>query len=78
MKVKQYQYLSPEANKLRQRDGTRPWGVHVCELESFGEPAPDDGTAGAISWRESALLRDQIEGSTAWRKRLAQRRGRSG
>jgi len=35
MKVRQHAYLSPAAMVLRARDRTRPWSVHVCEVDAF-------------------------------------------
>lgn len=34
-KIKQFPYRSPEAKRLRRRDGVPPWGVHVCEVDDF-------------------------------------------
>jgi hypothetical protein len=45
---------------LRQRDGTPPWGVHVCEVDSLGPKKPD-GTALYAAWLAAAELRRQLE-----------------
>lgn len=62
MKVEQHDYLSPEAAELRRRDGTPPWGVHVCEVDSFD---PDTLQSGPFrdSWRAASRLRREIEAS---------------
>jgi hypothetical protein len=60
-KIKQHPYLSPEACKLRERDGTPPWSIHVCEVDDF---EPFDEIL-PLSFRaeveRAAELRAQIE-----------------
>lgn len=60
MKVAQYPYLSPEASRLRERDGVPPWGVHPCEVDSVS-PAP--GTALHAAWLEACRMRTELEGA---------------
>ena len=63
-RVKQFDYGSGKAQALRQRDGTPPWAVHVCELDSLPEPAGDDTSPFANAYREATALRAEIEGAT--------------
>jgi hypothetical protein len=63
VKVPQFEYLSPEAQALRRQDGTKPWEVHACELDSVGEPDAADDSLFARSWRAAAALRAEIEGT---------------
>lgn len=59
-KIEQHDYLSPEAKRLRQRDGTPPCGVHLCELDSLANVEPDNTAFGA-ALVEARRLRDEIE-----------------
>jgi hypothetical protein len=61
MKVEQHPYCSPEAMRLRHRDGIPPWGCHPCEVDSLPEPEPGDATPFACAWRAAAALRAEIE-----------------
>lgn len=61
MKVEQYEYLSPEAIVLRQRDGTPPWGVHVCEVDACANSARPGTSGFYTSWLEASRLRAEIE-----------------
>lgn len=60
MKVKQFKYLSPEAKKLRTRDGTPPWGVHPCEVDDLKERM-GEATAFGDELRNAAEIRRQLE-----------------
>jgi hypothetical protein len=60
MKVEQHDYLSAEAKALRQRDGTPPWGVHVCEVDSLAALGGERSPFGD-AWREACRLRREIE-----------------
>lgn len=60
MKVKQFKYLSPEAKKLRTRDGTPPWGVHPCEVDHLKDMADVPNALGS-AWHEAAEIRRQLE-----------------
>jgi hypothetical protein len=59
MKVEQFTYLSAEAKALRERDGTPPWGVHPCEVDSIGEP--EQAGAFADAWRAAKALHEELE-----------------
>ena len=67
MIVEQFAYLSPEAMRLRQRDGVPPWGVHVCELDSVGcaPGAEREATGWAQSVAAAHALRATIEADPA-------------
>ena len=67
MRVPRYAYLSPEARELRKQDGTRPWEVHITELDDVGEPNDADTSLFARSWRAAAALRAEIESGTGRR-----------
>lgn len=80
MIVEQFPYLSPEACKLRQRDGTPPYGVHVCEVDSFPDE-PGDLDSRSRFWaalrraRElRATIEAEIDTAAGWRSR--KRRGK--
>lgn len=60
MKVTQYPYLSPEASRLRERDGVPPWDVHPCEVDSI-DPPPAPGTAFHVAWLEASRMRAELE-----------------
>lgn len=60
MKVPQYPYLSPEACELRRRDRIPPWGIHVCEVDSFDE-SEDYGPGFAVELAEARALRRALE-----------------
>lgn len=68
MKVAQFSYLSPEAMRLRERDGTQPWAVHPCELDSVGSPRHATGGRATI-WQQAVAaayaLRATIEAEPA-------------
>ncbi|GAB3733961.1 hypothetical protein GCM10028862_16730 [Luteimonas pelagia] len=64
MKVPQHPYLSPEAMRLRKRDGIPPWGVHPCEVDSLAELAGEQ-SAGGMAWREAERVRQEIESQPA-------------
>lgn len=63
MRVEQHSYLSAEGLRLRRRDGTPPWGVHPCEVDSVA----DMETRGAFwqSLQEARRLRAEIEAQGA-------------
>ena len=64
MKVKQYPYLSPEANELRHRDGIPLWGVHPCEVDHLrkSQEAAPNAWLPWPEFDEASALRDEIEG----------------
>lgn len=59
-KVPQHDYCSPQAMKLRAQDGTPPWGVHICELDSLADFDEDDSAFGR-SLAEARRLRAELE-----------------
>ena len=63
MQVEQHGYLSPESIALRERDGTPPWGVHVCEVDATEAVAMQTNSVFRTAWREAARLRREIEGN---------------
>jgi len=60
-KIEQHPYLSPAADKLRQRDGTPPWGVHVCEVDSLASLPSDGANAFGAALADARRLREEIE-----------------
>lgn len=63
MKVRQYRYLSAEATRLRERDGTPPWGVHVCEVDDLSDIKGPEG-CGMAHWlalEEAREYRQELE-----------------
>ena len=61
MQVEQHGYLSPESIPLRERDGTPPWGVHVCEVDVTEAAAMQTNSVFRTAWREASRLRREIE-----------------
>ena len=61
-KIEQFNYLSPESLKLRKRDGTKPWQIHVCELDAFGWPLhPSHAESFRRHVAEVRKLREELE-----------------
>lgn len=60
MRIEQFDYLSHEAMELRRQDGTKPWEVHLCEVDSLAG-YPEDGTPFGESLAQARRLRDEIE-----------------
>jgi len=50
----------PPTNALRARDGTTPWGVHVCEVDALRRHKVGN-TAFDAALRAAAALRRQLE-----------------
>ena len=60
MKVEQFAYLSPEAQRLRKRDRIPPWSVHPCEVDSLGTAQPD-GSIFYLAWQQASSIRNELE-----------------
>ncbi|MDR7136166.1 hypothetical protein J2X06_003384 [Lysobacter niastensis] len=58
MKVAQHPYLSSDARRLRERDGTPPWGIHPCEVDSV---SPQPGTVFHAAWIDASRIRAELE-----------------
>jgi hypothetical protein len=60
MRVEQHGYCGAEAMLLRRRDGTAPWAVHPCEVDSLGRVEVGDPIY--LHWLAAATMRRQLEG----------------
>lgn len=61
MKIQQLEYCSPRAMQLRRRDGTPPWGAHVCEVDDLAHVDEKLQPVFAVEVERARQLRKALE-----------------